>query len=86
MEINKKSLNNYFSLLWVPGPDTIFNDIYKLSGGELLEIDLISQKINKEKWWDIEISPNNNINERDLDDLFQALENSVVRSTLSDVP
>lgn len=87
LEINKKSLNHYLSLLWVPGPETIFKDIYKLPAGELLEVDINNQKIKCEKWWDIEITPGININEKEiLEDLFHALENSVVRSTLSDVP
>ena len=87
MEINNKSLNDYFSLLWVPGPDTIFRDIKKLPAGELLEINLKNLSIKKEKWWDIEIASERKMNENEiLGDLFQALENSVVRSTLSDVP
>ena len=87
LEINKKSLNHYLSLLWVPGPDTIFKDIQKLPAGEFLEINLKELSFKKEKWWDIEITPEREINENEmLDDLFQALENSVIRSTLSDVP
>ena len=87
MELNKKSINDYLSLLWVPGPNTIFKDIKKLPAGELLEIDFNNRKINKEKWWDIEILGDSHIKESELfDELFQALENSVVRSTLSDVP
>ena len=49
MELNKKSINDYLSLLWVPGPNTIFKDIQKLPAGELLEIDFNNKKINKEK-------------------------------------
>ena len=48
MELNKKSINDYLSLLWVPGPNTIFKDIQKLPAGELLEIDFNNKKINKE--------------------------------------
>ena len=39
MELNQKSINDYLSLLWVPGPNTIFKDIKKLPAGELLELD-----------------------------------------------
>ena len=53
----------------------------------MLEINLKNLSIKKEKWWDIEIASERKMNENEiLGDLFQALENSVVRSTLSDVP
>ena len=85
--IDQQSLNDYLSLLWVPGPKTIFKDIKKLAAGNLLEINLNNEQIKFEKWWDIKIDESETSNIDNLiEDIRSALENSVKRSTLSDVP
>ena len=38
--IDIESLNDFLSLLWVPGPKSIIKDIKKLPAGNILELDL----------------------------------------------
>ncbi len=86
-ELNFESLNKYLSLLWVPGPETILNDIKKLPAGHFIKIDIDKEKLSINKWWDIEIK---NTNFKSLNDITEeikfTLEQSVKRATLSDVP
>jgi asparagine synthase (glutamine-hydrolysing) len=86
-ELNFESLNKYLSLLWVPGPDTILNDVKKLPAGYFIKIDIDKEKFSINKWWDIEIKQTNykNLNEI-TEEIKQTLEQSVKRATLSDVP
>ncbi len=52
--INKKGLELYFSLGYIPGPYTIFNHIYKLNGAHNLIFDLQKCKITRIwKYWEL---------------------------------
>lgn len=85
--IDIDSLNNFLSLLWVPGPKTIIKDIKKLPAGNFLELDLKEENLKIKEWWDVEILEKNNDKiETLVEELRFALEKSVIRSTLSDVP
>ncbi len=85
--INIESLNDFLSLMWVPGPKTIIKDIQKLPAGNMLELDLNDEILKITEWWDIEILEKNNQNlDVLLEELRDVLEKSVIRSTLSDVP
>ena len=86
-EINFDSLNKYLSLLWVPGPDTIINDVKKLAAGDFIEIDLNTERLTVKKWWNLTIKQKNNLILKDLtEEIKYTLENSVKRATLADVP
>ena len=50
-EIDLESLNNYFRLLYVPGPKTIWKGIYKLQPAHYLR--LRGDKIEIKKYWEI---------------------------------
>ena len=58
-ELNFESLNKYLSLLWVPGPDTILNDVKKLPAGHFISLDVDKEKFSINKWWDIKIKQTN---------------------------
>ena len=86
-DIDIQSLNDFLSLLWVPGPKTIIKDIKKLPAGHILEIDLNKEKLKIQEWWDIEILDQNYPKlDTLIEELRYVLEKSVIRSTLSDVP
>ena len=86
-ELNFESLNKYLSLLWVPGPDTILNDVQKLPAGHFIKLDIEKEEFSINKWWDIEIKQTNFKNLNDItEEIRFTLEQSVKRATLSDVP
>ncbi len=85
--IDIESLNDFLSLLWVPGPKSIIKDIKKLPAGNMLELDLKEEIVKINEWWDVEILPRGNQKiETLIEELRHVLEKSVIRSTLSDVP
>ncbi|MEV9528521.1 asparagine synthase (glutamine-hydrolyzing) [Aliarcobacter butzleri] len=73
-EINQESIFQYIKYLYIPYPNTIFNDIYKLPPAHILIYENKSIKI--EKYWDLDsfIGQNNNLNQNEilsrLDNLF----------------
>jgi len=86
-EINMQSLSNYLSLNWVPGPETIINDINKLSPGHFIEFDINNFNFKNKRWFNFDFQPNYSIKEKDWPDLIlDTLKKSVKRATLSDVP
>ena len=86
-ELNFDSLNKYLSLLWVPGPDTILNDVQKLPAGHFINLDIEKEEFSINKWWDIEIKQTNFKSFNDItEEIKFTLEQSVKRATLSDVP
>ena len=73
-EINQESIFQYIKYLYIPYPNTIFEDIYKLPPAHVLIYENKSIKI--EKYWDLYsfIRQNNHLNENEilskLDNLF----------------
>ena len=57
-EINKKALNQYLQLTYIPAPLTMFNNIFKLFPGHFMEIDS-SGAINVQQYWDVRYNDNN---------------------------
>lgn len=85
-EINKKALNQYFSLTYIPAPLTIFENIYKLEAGSFI---LYKEgKFNIERYWDIDSRKVDIIYSYDecKRRLREALFNSVEQKMISDVP
>ena len=59
----------------------------KLPAGNYLEIDFNSNLLKIDEWWDIKIKQDNNYSENEtIEKLLDTLNESVQRSTLSDVP
>lgn len=86
-ELNFESLNKYLSLLWVPGPETILNEVKKLPAGHFIKIDINKEKFSINKWWDVTIKNTNFKSIKDISEEIRfTLEQSVKRATLSDVP
>ena len=66
IKINKQSLSDYLSLMYIPSPNTIFENINRLSAGEILEIDLNNSSYKKKKWFEPNFRPDNKISAEDV--------------------
>lgn len=51
-EINSEAVGYFFQLAYIPGPYTVFNDVYKLNGGEYLTYDIEKLTFEKFTYWD----------------------------------
>ena len=88
--INVKSLKKYFAYGFIPAPNSLYNNIYKLPGGYNLVLNLDDFSFQVKKYWEFILEPYENIPEnpeeewggkiRDL--IFKA----VKRRLISDVP
>jgi len=85
--LNKKALNQYLLLTYIPAPLSIFQDVYKLLPGHYIEIDN-NQKISIEKYWDIKYKDALIIEDYDecKRKLRNTLFNAVEECLVSDVP
>ena len=52
-KINLSQLDNYFKYNYIPSPYTIFENVFKLNPGSLIEIDGYNLKFKHEKYFDI---------------------------------
>lgn len=91
-KISKKALNLFLSLSYVPSPLTIYENIFKVEPGEIIELDIKSFNISKTKWWSLEkkvleYSSNQYSDEsRAVYDLDLVFNNAIQDYLISDVP
>ncbi len=82
--ISKEALQLFFELTYIPAPYAIFENVFKLEPGELIEIE--NGSLKKEKYYSIEPKPKY---EKTFDeakaDLNEKLNNSVLNRLVSDV-
>lgn len=83
-EINLQSMYYYLGYEFVPAPDTMFKNIYKLRQGHFAVFK--DGKLNIEKYWDLEFKNEITDEEEAADRIYSALETSVKRRLISDVP
>lgn len=93
--ICRRALSNYLRFMYVPAPQSIYVDIFKLEPGQYLEIeskDITSQTVKIKKYWSLEeeikeAQLNLFTNESEaLETLESALNQSIKMQMLSDVP
>ena len=88
--INPIALNNYLKLGYVPTPQCIFNNTYKLKQGHYLVFDLITKQIDEKKYWsaiDFYNKPKRNLNLEDaLDELEPLVKSACDFRMVADVP
>lgn len=88
--VDLEALNDYLRYLWVPGPKTMFDGIFKLPPGHFMTVRGTSLTITK--YWDVDYSTTNNSTTNDhgaadyAEAVRQALTNAVRRHLISDVP
>ncbi len=88
LELNKKSISDYFSLMYVTGNSTIYKDINKIPSGSFLKFNLNKNSSTLVKWFDF--SFDENILNATLEDIKEELDikiqNAIKKWTISDVP
>lgn len=87
-ELNKQSLWHYLTLRYVPAPETIWKNIYKLEPGHYIEYDIEKKGYSIQAYWSVDfhsekIKKNRNY-EKEFENLF--LEAVEKRLLASDVP
>ncbi|MCG9479976.1 MAG: asparagine synthase (glutamine-hydrolyzing) [Actinomycetia bacterium] len=83
-EVNFQSVYYYLGYEFVPSPDTMFKNIYKLPQGHYAIFK--NGNFHIEKYWDIKFSNTITNEEEAASRIFAALEKSVKRRLISDVP
>lgn len=84
-EVAPEALDLYLSLRYVPGPRTMFKNIFRLPPGHFLEADEAGIRIKK--YWDIDYSPPQPQAPKDLLERFRDLLDESVRMRLiAEVP
>ena len=53
-KMNPKAVVDYFAYNYVPGPETIFQDIYKLPAGHMMLVE--RDNVRTQKYWDVDFS------------------------------
>lgn len=85
LTLNKDALWHYFSLLYIPPPITIYNEIEHLPAGHFLVYEKGRTRI--ESYWQPKLSVDSTISlEQAIDELDQLLKSSVQFRMQSDVP
>lgn len=87
-KVSEKGLLNYLSYGYIPAPDTIYEDIYKLEPGNYLVYDLNQSKIiKKEAYYNIEFNVNAGVKRSEyinqFDEVLDRVSNQI---TIADVP
>jgi len=83
-EVNLQSMYYYLGYEFVPAPDTMFKNIYKLRQGHYAIFK--NGILTTEKYWDLEFKNELTDEEEAADRIYAALEKSVKRRLISDVP
>lgn len=85
-QISLEALSDYISFLYVPGPRTIFDKIYKLMPGHTLTV--IGDNITIRQYWDLTFKENTKIvNEEEAqNNILETLQDSVSVRLMSEVP
>ena len=83
--INHNAISDYLTYLYIPAPETVFNEIKKLGPSEILVFNQDGSFFTK-TYWSIKFQKNN-LNEQDYaKKLHELLEKSVELRMVSDVP
>jgi asparagine synthase (glutamine-hydrolysing) len=80
-EVDRQALDLYLALRYVPGPRTMFKNIFKLQPGHRLTVDRNGVRIAK--YWDLNYDSRRNI---DLEEFQHLLEESVRLRLIAEVP
>jgi len=84
-ELNEEVLDAYFTLGYVPGPQTIFKHIQKLKPGHFLT--LRSGQLQEKEYWDFASIETSSLNFHDAQtQLNDLLQDSINKRLMSDVP
>lgn len=83
-QVNLSALDAYLSFLWVPGPETMFQDVYKLPPGHYAIWE--AGKLTTAPYWDPVFSVQEREEAAAVEECRAVLEAAVRRQMVSDVP
>ncbi len=84
--INHQALYDYFSLLYIPAPKSIFKDIFKLPAGHVITLGPSARLIIR-KYWDLSFEADEGVSEKQwCDRILEKLQESVKIRLMSEVP
>jgi len=83
-EADMEAIDSYLTFRYVPGPKTLFKDIFKLMPGHTLT--LHQGRFDIKKYWSLEFRPGNESEDYYAKKLRQLMEDSVRKRLISDVP
>ena len=89
-EYNYQSIHDYLSLQYIPSPHTVYQKIFKLPPGNLMEFDITKGTMKVESYWKVDFSPDVKTTKLTFSNakmqLRELLTKSVKRRLMSDVP
>lgn len=88
-EVNWQAVNDYFTYLYVPCPDTMFRDIYQLPPAHILQFDLRTNDTKLECYWELDGHAGSNVKndyQQSKQRLRHLLTDATRRQMISDVP
>ncbi len=86
-EINYQSIHDYLTLLYIPCPNTIYRNIFKLPPATYLEFDIKKKRRSLSKYWQPNYSNKTSISYNDAKyELRRLLELAVEKRLMSEVP
>jgi len=88
--VNAKSLQKFFAYGYLPAPNALYENCYKLPGGCHLTLDIDSGEASTRRYWRFQLEPDEALTEADDEPLAEELRalmlKSVQRRLMSDVP
>jgi len=86
-KLNLQALHDYFSLLYIPSPQTIYEGVHKLPPGHYLDLDCYSGNFQIKPYWQPDYSKKTDLSFDDARDRLRELITDAVKiRLLSDVP
>lgn len=86
-EINRKALNQYFQLTYIPSPLTIYENVYKVMPGQFIVVNEVGE-LSEHRYWNLrDIEKNMDISYEDAKrHLNELVHQSIKNRIISDVP
>ena len=86
-EINITAVDQFLKYQFIPAPNTIYKDTYKLLPGQYLRVGLDGKIKEIKQYWQLDFKPDNSLSEQDwLEQLDEVIKDSVKAHLVSDVP
>ena len=84
-ELNKEMLGAYLTFSFTPGERTFFKDVYKLSPGHYMVVNVESMEYRIEKYFSFKFSNTDKSYEKMVDEISKVMHDSVDHHLISDV-
>ena len=88
--VSRKALQKYFAYGYIPSPNSLYEQVYKLPGGHFIVFDLKQRNIAIRQWWNFEIEPFQQIPKNPekiwSEELIDLLQKAIKRRLMAEVP